>query len=147
MPTKPLVNEKDDDVPFTPVPAKQIAEEFVKASNSLQTGDGQGNAVSDSDVIKKLTAELEQAEEDRDEIQLELERAHKTNADLLSKKESVDSLNKFSRDCFLAIIQGLAANGDLSLGKLTNDQHTSNVAKHAAGIAAFMAQAAKEARL
>lgn len=52
------------------------------------------------------------------------------------------------KEIFLAIVQGMAASGDFTVGsKLNTDSAIRNAAKHAAGVASFFFQAAKDARI
>lgn len=57
------------------------------------------------------------------------------------------------KECFLAILNGMAARGDFSLrvagstGPLQGDESIRNAARHAAGIASYFHEAAKAAKI
>lgn len=111
----------------------------------------QGVSQADIEIITSIRREL---------VDLRKELAHEQQVNRELDELSVERLNQinkltqekiaggtFGQQCFLAVVQGMAAHGDLSLGKPSSDQHTASLAKHAAGVAAFMAQAAKTSRL
>lgn len=91
-----------------------------------------------ADVARK-NAELEALAVQRDNLLDQLDEACK-----VQPKATSGSLN---HDIFCAVVNGFAARGDLSLGKLSGDLPTQQIMRHAAGITSFAAAAVKDARL
>lgn len=133
-PDSTLVNQKPDSIPFgeqsESTPATPPSDEVLELRSKLQAAHKELAFVRESNIVLE-------------------ERSNTMNEQLKLAKEPIMTPEQptLKRQIFLAIIQGMAAHGDLSLGTLANDSHTTTVARHAAGVASFMAQAAKDAKL
>lgn len=160
MPKEPI-KPISDDIPFGGPDEKSLE---AKTDSAIEAKIEHGGValVNQSDADQEIIASIRRELVD---LRKELEHEQQVNREL--DELSVERLNQinqltqekiaggtFAQQCFLAIIQGLAAHGDLSMNTPgapsrgpQSDTHTATLAKHAAGIAGFMAQAAKTNRL
>lgn len=70
-----------------------------------------------------------------------------SNHDLKNKLDDAISGERNGLTIFCAILQGFAARGDLSVGRLVGDAEVQKICRQAAGITQFALEAAKAARL
>lgn len=128
-----LVNQKSDDVPF----------------GDEQNGDSTAPAAAQDQDVGITSEELLRTAEQRI---LELEEDNASAEDeILKLKQEVEQYKADPGDepnikllCFLAILQGQAAKGELSIGAVKGDEAVRLQMKHAAGMASFAEIAAKK---
>lgn len=155
----PLVNQKlpGDDIPFGDT-AEQNAK-LLNLQDKLKTLDKQEGITKKIESENRPLMPTVQAETISD-TQKEIWRLQEENKRLTRKVRTYDEEEAIrakgerqsavsARDCFLAIIQGQAIRGDFTVGSpnFKGDISVATAAKNAAGVAAYMASAAKEARI
>lgn len=140
-----LVNQKPpgDDIPFGEnTPAFGLAGR-QDLSNAIQAA---GKPTAQAETIADPQKEIWWLQEENKRLMRKV-RTYEEEEAIRAKGERQSAVS--AKDCFLAIIQGQAIRGDFTVGSpnFKGDISVATAAKNAAGVAAYMASAAKEARI